>query len=162
MVVIRLPDGSKRDFDGPVTGLELAESIGRRLAKDAVAVRVDGDLWDLNRPIESDSDVQIVTRGEDDGVEILRHDAAHLLAEAVKELHPETQVTIGPAIDNGFYYDFAREEPFRPEDLEQIEQRMREIVDRDESVQREVWDLSLIHISEPTRPTATSRMPSSA
>ena len=140
MVVIRLPDGSKRDFDGPVTGLELAESIGRRLAKDAVAVRVDGDLWDLNRPIESDSDVQIVTRGEDDGVEILRHDAAHLLAEAVKELYPETQVTIGPAIDNGFYYDFAREEPFRPEDLEQIEQRMREIVDRDESVQREVWD----------------------
>jgi threonyl-tRNA synthetase len=140
MVVIRLPDGSKRDFDGPVTGLELAESIGRRLAKDAVAVRVDGDLWDLNRPIESDSDVQIVTREEDDGVEILRHDAAHLLAEAVKELYPETQVTIGPAIDNGFYYDFAREEPFRPEDLEQIEQRMREIVDRDESVQREVWD----------------------
>ena len=140
MVVIRLPDGSKRDFDGPVTGLELAESIGRRLAKDAVAVRVDGDLWDLNRPIESDSDVQIVTRGEDDGVEILRHDAAHLLAEAVKELYPETQVTIGPAIDNGFYYDFAREEPFRPEDLEQIEQRMREIVDRDESVHREVWD----------------------
>ncbi|MDH3840496.1 MAG: threonine--tRNA ligase [Chromatiales bacterium] len=140
MVVIRLPDGSKRDFDGPVTGLELAESIGRRLAKDAVAVRVDGDLWDLNRPIESDSDVQIVTREEDDGVEILRHDAAHLLAEAVKELYPETQVTIGPAIDNGFYYDFAREEPFRPEDLEQIEQRMREIVERDESVQREVWD----------------------
>ena len=128
MVVIRLPDGSTRDFDGPVTGLELAESIGRRLAKDAVAVRVNDELWDLSRPIAADSDVQIVTREDADGVEILRHDAAHLLAEAVKELYPETQVTIGPAIDNGFYYDFAREEPFRPEDLEQIEQRMREIV----------------------------------
>jgi len=140
MVVIRLPDGSTRDFDGPVTGLELAGSIGRRLAKDAVAVRVNGELWDLSRPIEADSDVQIVTREDADGVEILRHDAAHLLAEAVKELYPETQVTIGPAIDNGFYYDFAREEPFRPEDLEQIEQRMREIVDRDETINRELWD----------------------
>ncbi len=140
MVVIRLPDGSTRDFDGPVTGLELAESIGRRLAKDAVAVRVNDELWDLSRPIAADSDVQIVTREDADGVEILRHDAAHLLAEAVKELYPETQVTIGPAIDNGFYYDFAREEPFRPEDLEQIEQRMREIVDRDETINRELWD----------------------
>ncbi len=140
MVVIRLPDGSERNFDRPVNGLELAEGIGRRLAKDAVAVRVNGELWDLTRYIEDDAEVQIVTRDDEDGLEILRHDAAHLMAEAVKELYPETQVTIGPAIDKGFYYDFAREEAFRPEDLERIENRMREIVDRDEPVEREVWD----------------------
>src|SRR5690606_34214890 len=105
---IRLPDGSVRRYPEPVTGLEIAESIGKSLARDAVAVRVDGALWDLPRPIAHDASVEIVTRDSPDGLELLRHDAAHVLAEAVKELWPETQVTIGPAIENGFYYDFAR------------------------------------------------------
>ncbi|MCP5152321.1 MAG: threonine--tRNA ligase [Ectothiorhodospiraceae bacterium] len=140
MPEITLPDGSVRAFDGPVTGLAIAESIGRRLARDAAVIRVDGELWDLTRPIEQDAAVAIVTRDAPEMLELLRHDAAHALAEAVKELWPETQVTIGPAIENGFYYDFAREEPFTPEDLERMEARMREIVDRDEPVRREVWD----------------------
>lgn len=140
MPEITLPDGSKRRYDAPVTGIAVAGDIGEKLAKDAVAVRVDGEFWDLGRPIQHDAAIEIVTRESDDGLEILRHDAAHVLAEAVKELYPETQVTIGPAIDNGFYYDFARETPFTPEDLERIEDRMREIVERDETVTREVWD----------------------
>src|SRR5690606_25635618 len=124
---------------GPVDGLAIAASIGSRLAKAAVAIRVDGRLRDLNVPIEHDATVEIVTRDSSDGLELLRHDAAHVMAEAVKELYPETQVTIGPAIENGFYYDFARPEPFTPEDLERIEARMREIVERDEPIKREVW-----------------------
>ncbi len=140
MPSITLPDGSKREFDKPVTGLDVAESIGRKLAKDAVAVRVDGELRDLTREIPGDAAVEIVTRDSEDGLELLRHDAAHIMAEAVKELYPETQVTIGPAIENGFYYDFARETPFTPEDLEKIESRMRDIVARDENIVREVWD----------------------
>jgi threonyl-tRNA synthetase len=139
MVNVRLPDGSMRRFDGPVTGLELAESISKSLAKAALAMRVDGRLVDLYLPIEHDATVEIVTRETPDGLELLRHDAAHVLAEAVKELFPETQVTIGPTIENGFYYDFARETPFTPEDLEVIEARMREIVARDEPIRREVW-----------------------
>ena len=139
MPQISLPDGSVREFDSAVTGSEIAAGIGKRLEKDAVAVRVDGELWDLNRPIESDASIEVITREADDGLELLRHDAAHVLAEAVKEIWPDTQVTIGPAIDNGFYYDFAREEPFTDADLETIEQRMREIVDRDEVLKREVW-----------------------
>ena len=139
MPQISLPDGSVREFDSAVTGSEIAAGIGKRLEKDAVAVRVDGELWDLNRPIESDASIEVITRESDDGLELLRHDAAHVLAEAVKEIWPDTQVTIGPAIDNGFYYDFAREEPFTDADLETIEQRMREIVDRDEVLKREVW-----------------------
>ena len=111
-------------------------SIGKSLARDAVAVRVDGAHWDLTRTIEQDATVEILTRESDDGLEILRHDAAHVLAEAVKELWPETQVTIGPAIDNGFYYDFARAEAFTDADLETIESRMKEIVERDEAIER--------------------------
>ena len=137
---IELPDGSTREYDGVVTGTDIAESIGKTLARDAVAVRVNGELRDLARPLEGDARVEIVTRDTGDGVELLRHDAAHVLAEAVKELWPETQVTIGPAIENGFYYDFARDEPVTPEDLERIEKRMHEIVDRDETIVREVWD----------------------
>ncbi|WP_405231854.1 threonine--tRNA ligase [Lentisalinibacter salinarum] len=140
MPSITLPDGSRREFDKPVTGLDVAESIGRKLAKDAVAIRVDGELRDLMREIPGDAAVEIVTRDSEDGLELLRHDAAHIMAEAVKELYPETQVTIGPAIENGFYYDFARETPFTPEDLEKIESRMRDIVARDENIVREVWD----------------------
>jgi threonyl-tRNA synthetase len=136
---IELPDGSIRRFDGPVSGHEIASNISRNLARDAVAVRVNDRLWDLARPIDADARIEIVTRDSADGTELLRHDAAHVLAEAVKELWPDTQVTIGPAIENGFYYDFARSDPFTPEDLERIEARMREIVDRDEPIVREVW-----------------------
>lgn len=139
MPCIQLPDGSSREFDSPVTGLEIAADIGAGLARDAVAVRVDGELRDLTVPIENDAAVAIVTRAEPEGLDVLRHDAAHVLAEAVKELYPETQVTIGPTIEDGFYYDFAREEAFGPEDLERIEARMHEIVGRDEAISREVW-----------------------
>ena len=137
---ISLPDGSVREYDNALRGDELALDIGKRLAKDAVALRIDGELKDLVTLIDSDVAIEIVTRDTPDGLELLRHDAAHVMAEAVKELYPQTQVTIGPAIENGFYYDFAREEPFTPEDLERIEQRMREIVERDETITREVWD----------------------
>ena len=139
MPIIQLPDGSERQFDNAVTGLEVAADIGKGLARDAVAIRVEGELWDLTRSIEDDSSVAIITRDSADGLELLRHDAAHVLAEAVKELWPDTQVTIGPAIENGFFYDFAREEPFTADDLVVIEKRMQEIVDRDETIQREVW-----------------------
>jgi threonyl-tRNA synthetase len=140
MVALTLPDGSIRRYDGPVTGAKLAADIGPGLAKAALAVRVDGELRDLTREIERDAAVAIMTAKDADALELLRHDAAHVMAEAVKELYPETQVTIGPAIENGFYYDFARATPFTPEDLEAIEKRMREIVARNEEVIREVWD----------------------
>ena len=139
MPTITLPDGSKREFAGAVDGARIAASIGPRLAQAAVAVRVDGVLKDLTTPIAEDASIAIITRESPEGVEILRHDAAHVMAEAVKELYPETQVTIGPAIEDGFYYDFARKEPFTPEDLARIEERMREIVDRDEKIAREEW-----------------------
>lgn len=139
MPKITLPDASIREYEAAVSGAEIALSIGKSLARDAVAVRVDGELWDLGRDIEVDASVEIVTRDSADGLELLRHDAAHVLAEAVKELWPDTQVTIGPAIENGFYYDFARQEPFTEDDLVVIEARMQEIVDRNETIQREVW-----------------------
>jgi threonyl-tRNA synthetase len=137
---ITLPDGSIQEFDAAAKGSEVAARIGEGLARAAVAIRVDGELWDLSRDIETDASVEIVTRDSDDGIELLRHDAAHVLAEAVKELWPDTQVTIGPAIENGFYYDFAREEPFTDADLETIEARMKDIVDRNENIEREVWE----------------------
>ncbi len=140
MPTIQLPDGSDREYDGSVSGETIAADISKGLAKNAVAVRVDGELWDLTRSIDDPASVEVITRDSEDGLELLRHDAAHVMAEAVKEIWPETQVTIGPAIENGFYYDFAREEPFTPEDLETIEERMREIVERDETIVREVWD----------------------
>ncbi|HLW28040.1 MAG TPA: threonine--tRNA ligase [Kiloniellales bacterium] len=140
MVAITLPDGSVKRFDGPVTGQQVAESIGPGLAKAALAVKVNGELWDLTRPIEKDAALEIVTRTHEDALELIRHDAAHILAEAAKEIYPDVQVTFGPATADGFYYDFARDEPFTPEDLEKIEQRMHEIVDRDEEITREVWD----------------------
>ena len=139
MPQLKLPDGSVREFDAPVTGLALAQSIGQRLAQDAVAIRVDGELKDLTIPLDKDAEIAIVTRSDPDGVDLLRHDAAHVLAEAVKELYPATQVTIGPSIEDGFFYDFARDNPFTPEDLERIEARMGEIVDRDEPITREFW-----------------------
>lgn len=139
-VSITLPDGSVRQFDGPVTGAEIAASIGPGLAKAAIAVKVDGALCDADLPVEADASVEIVTRKSDEALELIRHDAAHVMAEAVQTLYPGTQVTIGPAIENGFYYDFARDEPFTPEDLEKIEAKMAEIVARKTPIVREVWD----------------------
>jgi len=140
VIKVTLPDGSERSYDAPVTGERIAGDIGAGLLKAALAIRVDGELWDLTRPIEQDAAVAILTARDDDALELLRHDAAHIMAEAVQELYPDTQVTIGPAIENGFYYDFARSEPFTPDDLEVIEARMNEIVERDEKIVREVWN----------------------
>ena len=139
---ITLPDGSVRSYDRPVSGAELAHDIGFSLGKAAVALRIDGAMRDLATVIDRDAGVAIVTGKDPDALELIRHDAAHVMAEAVQELFPGTQVTIGPAIENGFYYDFARDEPFTPEDLPRIEERMREIVDRDEEITREIWDRS--------------------
>jgi threonyl-tRNA synthetase len=139
-VIITLPDGSRRGFPEPVTGADIAIAIGPGLAKAAIAVRIDGSPRDLATVIDRDASVAIITREMPEGIEILRHDAAHVMAEAVKELYPETQVTFGPATETGFYYDFARPTPFTPDDLARIEERMREIVRRDEPITREVWD----------------------
>jgi threonyl-tRNA synthetase len=138
MVSVQLPDGSKRDFAGPVTVAEVAASIGAGLAKAALAGRVNGKLVDTSHRIERDAQLAIVTDKDADGVEIIRHSTAHLLAYAVKELFPEAQVTIGPVIDNGFYYDFAYKRPFTPEDLQAIENKMAELAKKDEKVEREV------------------------
>ena len=137
MVEITLPDSSKRKFDGSVTGAELAADIGPSLAKAALAVRVNGKIKDLSLVIEVDSDVAIVTSKDDGALELIRHDAAHVMAEAVQALYPGTQVTIGPAIENGFYYDFARDKPFTPDDLKKIEVKMAEIIDLDKPFVRE-------------------------
>jgi threonyl-tRNA synthetase len=137
-VRITLPDGSVKTFTGPVTGTDLAASIGPGLAKVAVAMAVDGEVWDLYRELPDGASVKFIRRQDEDALPLIRHDAAHAMAEAVQELYPGTQVTIGPAIEDGFYYDFARNEPFTPEDLEKIEARMAEIVERDEPIKREV------------------------
>ena len=139
-IALTLPDGSVRPVAPGATGADLAAAISRSLAKAAVAVRVDGALRDLSEPFTDDAAVEIVTRADADGLDLIRHDAAHALAEAAKELYPDIQITIGPVIENGFYYDFSRAEPFTPEDLVRLEERMREIVDRDEPIAREVWD----------------------
>ncbi len=139
-IAITLPDGKQRHFPGPVTGAEIAAAIGPGLAKAALAITVDGAPRDLATRLSRDATVAIVTATSPEALEIIRHDAAHAMAEAVKELYPETQVTFGPATDTGFYYDFARDTPFTPEDLARIEQRMHEIVDRNEPVTREEWD----------------------
>lgn len=137
---ITFPDGAVKQFDAAITGLQIADGISSGLRRNAVAIDVNGEAWDLSREITQDSNVAIITRDTDAGLEVLRHDAAHVMAEAVKELYPETQVTIGPSIENGFYYDFAREQAFAPEDLDLIEARMKEIVKRNEIIEREVWD----------------------
>ncbi|MBV9757029.1 MAG: threonine--tRNA ligase [Alphaproteobacteria bacterium] len=140
MPAITLPDGSVRRFDAPVTGSAVAAAIGPGLARAAVAMKLDGKLVDLARDIDRDTHVVFVTRKDPEALELIRHDAAHVLAEAVQALYPGTQVTIGPPIDNGFYYDFARNEPFTPEDFPAIEAKMREIVARNAPFVREVWD----------------------
>jgi threonyl-tRNA synthetase len=137
---ITLPDGSVRAFAAPVTGAELAAAIGPGLARAALAMTVDGALQDLSRSIERDAAVRFVTRRDPEALDLIRHDAAHVLAEAVQSLYPGTQVTIGPPIENGFYYDFARNAPFTPEDFPAIEARMREIIARGAPFQREVWE----------------------
>lgn len=142
MTVIRLPDGSERCFDQPVTVLDIASSIGSGLARVAIAGKVNGKLVDLNTLIEEDSELAIITEKNAEGLEIIRHSSAHLLAHAVKELFPEAQVTIGPVIEDGFYYDFSFKRPFTPEDLEAIEKRMQEISKRNLSIERKVWERS--------------------
>jgi threonyl-tRNA synthetase len=139
-IAIKLPDGSVRNLPKGVTGTEIAAAIGPGLAKSALAAKVDGHVQDLDLPIDHDAEVAIVTRTSPEALELIRHDAAHVLAEAVQKLYPGTQVTIGPAIDDGFYYDFARDTPFTPDDLEKIEAEMRRVVERNDAIVREVWD----------------------
>ncbi len=139
-VAVTLPDGSVRRFDRPVTGLAIAEAIGHRLAKAAIAAKIDGVVCDLGATVATDAHFEIITRDSDEALELIRHDCAHVLAQAVQELFPGTQVTIGPAIENGFYYDFARDEPFTPDDFGRIETRMREIVAAAHPFIRSVWD----------------------
>jgi threonyl-tRNA synthetase len=140
MIELKFPDGASRQFPEGVTGREVAAAISPSLAKKALAVELDGRLLDLARPLEVAGSIHIITRDDPRALEIIRHDTAHVLAEAVQELFPGTQVTIGPNIEDGFYYDFARNEPFSLDDLPLIEKRMKEIVDRDEPIAREVWD----------------------
>jgi threonyl-tRNA synthetase len=140
MPVVTLPDGSTREFDQAVSVYDVAADIGPGLAKAALAGKVDGELVDTSYHIEQDTALAIITGRDEEALELMRHDAAHVMAQAVQELYPGTQVTIGPAIENGFYYDFARDEAFTPEDLATIEKRMHEIVKRDLKIEREVWD----------------------
>ena len=137
---VTLPDGAKRPLPAGATGADLAASIAKSLAKKAIALKLNGKVVDLSTPINADSDVEIVTPDSEDAIELYRHDCAHVLAEAVQELYPGTQVTIGPAIENGFYYDFARDEPFTPDDLATIEAKMKQIIQRNEVFVREEWD----------------------
>jgi threonyl-tRNA synthetase len=149
-IQITFPDGAKKSFDAPPTALAIAQGISPGLAKKSVVARVDGELWDLTRPIERDAKLELVTRDKPEALEVLRHDAAHVLAQAVQELYPGTQITFGPATETGFYYDFARAEPFTEADLEQIERKMREIVQRDLPITREVWphDVAVKHFEK--------------
>ena len=140
MPTLTFPDGATRDYDDGVTPLEVAKSISKSLAKKVLAAKVDGELRDATRPIEADAKLVFVTADDPEGLELIRHDAAHVLAEAVQELFPGTQVTIGPVIENGFYYDFARDEPFSEADFEAIEKKMKHIVAKNEPFTREVWD----------------------
>ena len=142
MPIIKLPDGKNLVFNKKVTGLEISEKISKSLSKQAIVMSVNGKLTDLNETIESDSSVKIFTNKDKEGLETIRHDTAHILAMAAQELFPGIQVTIGPVIEDGFYYDFSREESFTEDDLSKIETRMKEIVDRDEVTKKEVWERS--------------------
>jgi threonyl-tRNA synthetase len=136
---VTFPDGAKRSVRRGISGKALAESISKSLAKRAVAMSVDGKLADLADPIEKDASVKIVARTDPEALELIRHDAAHVMAEAVQALWPGTQVTIGPVIENGFFYDFAKPEPFHPDDLGRIEAKMREIIARNAPFTKEIW-----------------------
>src|ERR671926_570028 len=140
MITLTFPDGATRQFDSGSTGRAIAEGIAKSLAKRTVAMALDGEVADLNDPVERDAKIEFVSRDDPRALELIRHDAAHVLAEAVQTLYPGTQVTIGPVIENGFYYDFARDEPFTPEDFPAIEGKMREIIARDKPFAKEFWD----------------------
>ena len=131
MPQIQLLDGKKIPFTKSISGLELSKKISKSLEKSALIMEVNGQLKDLSFEIKSDSEVKIITNKDKEGLEVIRHDAAHIMAMSVQELFPGTQVTIGPVIENGFYYDFARKEPFTNDDLKKIEKKMEEIIDRD-------------------------------
>ena len=139
MPQIHLLDGKKINFEKSITGFDLTKKISKSLEKIALIMEVDGDLKDLSHEITKDAKVRIITPKDKEGLEVIRHDAAHIMAMAVQELFPGTQVTIGPVIENGFYYDFARKEPFTSEDLKKIEIKMSEIIDKDVKTRREVW-----------------------
>src|SRR6187397_3674455 len=139
MVALTFPDGARREYPTNITGLDIAKGISPSLAKRTVAMALDGKLADLSDPILRDARIEFLTRDDPRALELIRHDAAHVLAEAVQSLYPGTQVTIGPVIENGFYYDFARPEPFTPEDFPAIEAKMREIIARDKPFTKEVW-----------------------
>src|SRR5262245_36278140 len=139
MVALTFPDGARRDYPNGTTGLEIAKSISPSLAKRTVAMALDGVLADLADPIDRDAKIEFLSREDPRTLELIRHDAAHVMAEAVQTLWPGTQVTIGPVIENGFYYDFFRNEPFAPEDLPAIEKKMREIIAHDKPFSKEVW-----------------------
>ena len=150
MPTITLPDGKNIEFPKEVTGLDVAEKISKSLSKQALIMSVDGELKDLYFPIKKDCSVKIFTAKDPEGLEVIRHDTAHIMAMAVQELYPGTQVTIGPVIENGFYYDFARKEPFTEDDLEKIEKKMSEIIDKDVKTKREVWkrDKAISHFKK--------------
>src|SRR5688572_27135096 len=139
-ISLTFPDGAKRAVAPGTTGLDVAKSISPSLAKRTVAMSLDGKLADLKAPINDDAAIKFLTRDDPETLELIRHDAAHVMAQAVQELYPGTQVTIGPVIENGFYYDFARDDPFTPDDLPKIEAKMREIVARDAPFTCEVMD----------------------
>jgi len=140
MLTITFPDGAKRDYDDGSSAMDIAKSISSGLAKKVLAAKVNGALWDATRPLEEDTDLELITAKDPEGLELIRHDAAHVLAEAVQALFPGTQVTIGPVIEDGFYYDFARDEPFSVEDFAAIEKKMRFIIEQNKPFTREVWD----------------------
>ena len=150
MPTITLPDGKNIEFPKEVTGLDIVEKISKSLSKQALIMSVDGELKDLYFSIKKDCTVKIFTAKDPEGLEVIRHDTAHIMAMAVQELYPGTQVTIGPVIENGFYYDFARKEPFTEEDLEKIEKRMSKIIDKDVKTRREVWkrDKAISHFKK--------------
>ncbi|BEV11106.1 threonine--tRNA ligase [Asticcacaulis sp. DW145] len=150
MIDLTFPDGAVRSYEPGATGRTIAEGLSKSLAKKAAMLRLNGELYDLDRPIEGSAAIEILTRDDPALLEVIRHDTAHLLAQAVQELFPGTQVTIGPAIEDGFYYDFARDEPFSLDDLPKIEKKMKELVDRDEKIVREVWerDAAIRHFEE--------------
>ena len=140
MVTLTFPDGATREYESGVTAMDVAKSISKGLAKKVLAAKINGELRDASREIEGDANIELVTASDPEGLSLIRHDAAHVLAEAVQELFPGTQVTIGPVIENGFYYDFARDEPFSEEDFAAIEKKMKFIVERNNKFTREVWD----------------------
>lgn len=140
MIKITLPDGAVREYEAGVTGMDIASSISKSLAKACIALRIDGEVCDLALPIGQDASIALIKREDEEALELIRHDAAHVMAEAVQKLFPGTQVTIGPAIENGFYYDFARDEPFSTEDFQKIEKEMRRIVERNSKFTLEIWD----------------------